>query len=68
MILVCHKYVDVTVLLCFCYTPIEITDKNNDNSDSMSTPNTKINQAVGREEEEDELGSDRNDEGLCSNV
>ena len=33
----------------------------------MSTPNTKINEAVGREEEEDELGGYRNDEGLCSN-
>ena len=34
----------------------------------MSTPNLKINEAVGREEEEEELGSDRNDAGLCSNV
>ena len=31
----------------------------------MSTPNPKINEAVGREKEEDKLGSDRNDEGLC---
>ena len=66
MILLCYKSVDVNVLLCFCYTSIETTEKNDDNSESMSTPNTKINQAVGREGQEDELGSDRNDEGLSS--
>ena len=42
------------------------TEKNDDNSESMSTPNIKINKAVGREVEEDKLSSDRNDEGLCS--
>ena len=68
MILSCYKYVDVTVLLCFCYTSIETTEKKDDNSESMSTPNTKINQAVSREGEEDESGSDSNDEGLCSIV
>ena len=31
----------------------------------MSTPNLKINESVGREEEEDESGSDRNDAGFC---
>ena len=32
----------------------------------MSTPNPKINEAVGREEEDEEkLGSYSNDEGLC---
>ena len=44
------------------------TEKNYDNSESMSTPNTKINQAVGREGGEEELGSDRNDKFLCSVV
>ena len=32
----------------------------------MSTPNPKTNEVVGREEEEDESGSDGNDPGLCS--
>ena len=66
MILLCYKYVDVTVLLCFCYTSIETTEKNDDNSESMSTPHTNINKAVCREGEEDESGSDSNDEVLCS--
>ena len=51
-----------------CYTSIETTEKSNYNSESMSTPNTKINHSVSREKEEENLGSNRNDEVLCSNV
>ena len=68
MIILCYKYVDVTVLLCFCYNSYETTKKNDDNSENMSTPNIKINKAVNREGEEEELGSDRKDEGLYSIV
>ena len=44
------------------------TDKNDDTSEGMSTPHTKRNEAAGREGEEDESCSDRNDKGLCSVV
>ena len=44
------------------------TDKNNDTLEGISTPHTKRNEAVGREGEEDDSGSDINDKGLCSAV
>ena len=42
------------------------TEKNNDTSEGISTPHPKINEAVGKEVEEDESGSDSNDKCLCS--
>ena len=42
------------------------TEKNDGTSEIISTPHPKINEAVSREGEENESGSERNDIGLCS--
>ena len=44
------------------------TEKSDDASEGMSTPQPKTNKTVGREVEEEESGSDRNGKGLCSVV
>ena len=42
------------------------TEKNNDTSEGISTPHPKINEAVGKEVEEDESVIYGNNEGLFS--
>ena len=51
------------ILLNHWYNTIE---KRDDTSEGMSTSHPKRNEAVDREGEEDDSGSDRNDKGLCS--
>ena len=55
-IMIWFCYIDVTVLLCLCYTSIETTEKNDDNSEIMSTPIPKyIKQLVDKEKKTNRL-------------